>query len=440
MKHSRAALAALIAALIAWSGLAAAEGESLDSLFGDDAKTAASKPGQAWRGYLQGELARTTGDPAHWSRADMLADLTREGRFSEKVRWKIGGRLSYDAAYDRSSFYPQPVRQDQRAEFMLRENYLDIDAGDWDWRIGRQHIVWGEMVGLFFADVVSAKDQRQFILPEFDYIRIPQWAARAEYFKDDVHSELIWIPYASYDNIGKPGGEFYPLTAIPGRPLNVLADEQPAHSLRNSNLGVRLGTIKNGWDVAGFAYRSHDSAPVFVFDPSIAAYRLQHDPITQVGATLAKDLGSVVLKSEAVYTRGRRYFTNDPAVASGLVRQNTFNYVVGLEFALPADINLNVEVYDNVTLDRDPKLFFAAHEAGTGMLLKRNFGDSVVAQALYIRSLNRNDWMFAPSVKWGFQKNWGLTVGLDIFDGPPTGAFGRFRNRDRIFSDLRYSF
>jgi len=50
-------------------------------------------------------------------------------------------------------------------------------------RLGRQHIVWGEMVGLFFADVVSAKDMRQFILPDFDMIRIPQWAARAEFLR-----------------------------------------------------------------------------------------------------------------------------------------------------------------------------------------------------------------------------------------------------------------
>jgi hypothetical protein len=66
------------------------------------------------------------------------------------------------------------------------------------------------MVGLFFADVVSARDMREFILPEFDQMRIPQWAARAEYFADDYHAELLWIPVASYDNIGKPGAEFYP--------------------------------------------------------------------------------------------------------------------------------------------------------------------------------------------------------------------------------------
>ncbi len=93
---------------------------------------------------------------------------------------------------------------------LLRENYLDFGSGDWDYRIGRQQIVWGEMVGLFLADVVSAKDLREFILPDFDQIRIPQWAGRAEYFKGDFHAEAIWIPVPSYDDIGKPGAEFFP--------------------------------------------------------------------------------------------------------------------------------------------------------------------------------------------------------------------------------------
>ena len=124
-------------------------------------------------------------------------ELSRQGQISEQVKWKIGGRFDYDAVYDRSGYYPEPVRQDQRAGFALRENYLDIATGDWDLRLGRQHVVWGEMVGLFVADVVSAKDMREFLLPEFEVLRIPQWAARAEYFKGDSHAELLWIPAPS---------------------------------------------------------------------------------------------------------------------------------------------------------------------------------------------------------------------------------------------------
>ena len=108
--------------------------------------------------------------------------------------------------------------------FYLGENYLDIGAGDWDFRLGKQNVVWGEMVGLFFADVVSARNMYQFILPSFDLIRITQWAARAEYFKDDFHAELLWIPVASYNQVGVSGAEFFPFVpaTIPGVALSLI--------------------------------------------------------------------------------------------------------------------------------------------------------------------------------------------------------------------------
>ncbi|MGC1818018.1 MAG: DUF1302 family protein, partial [Casimicrobiaceae bacterium] len=184
-----------------------AKGDSRDALFGSDLGLAPRSP---WRGFVRAELARTYGDPSHWSKMLVRSELDAEGGLGDGVRYKLGARLDYDFVYDATNFYPPDVRRDQRFDLVLRENYIDFGKGDWDFRLGRQQIVWGEMVGLFFADVVSAKDLREFILPSFDELRIPQWAGRAEYFKGDFHAEAIWIPVPSYDDIGKPGAEFFP--------------------------------------------------------------------------------------------------------------------------------------------------------------------------------------------------------------------------------------
>lgn len=92
------------------------------------------------------------------------------------------------------------------------------------------------MVGLFFADVVSARDLRSFYLPDFEQLRIPQWAARAEYYFGETHAELVWIPVPSYDNIGKPGSEFYPLP----KGASVRGEVRPDSSLGNTNWGGRV--------------------------------------------------------------------------------------------------------------------------------------------------------------------------------------------------------
>lgn len=422
-----------------------------DALFDDDepvaniapvAKDKGGAPGI--RGYLQFEAARTTADQEHWSKLRTRADLSSQGVLGNGLKWKLGARLDYDAVYDVTGFYPGEVARNQRWNAMLRENYVDYSAGNWDFRLGRQHVVWGEMVGLFFADVVSARDMREFILPEFDAMRIPQWAARAEYFKNDFHAELLWIPIASYDVIGKPGAEFYPFQPIPPGVTAVYRQEKrPERNWDHMNYGVRLSTLANGWDVSGFYYRSMDNAPTFyrqIVAPSTFVFEARHDRINQFGGTIAKDFGSVVLKGEAVYTQGRRFTVLRLTDADGVVPQKTLDWAAGLDFTLPADTRFNVQIFQRVFLAHDQDIIPDKRENGYTLYLNRKLSDKLEAQALFISSFNRSDWLFRPKISWGLEKNWRLLFGVDVFKGPPLGLFGQYDGKDRVYSEIRYSF
>lgn len=431
------------------------ESDSLDALFGDDddqpeasrkSDKKASSNGGGIKGFIQFELARRTEKPVHWSKMLTRADLSSQGNLGNGIKWKMGARIDYDAAYSLYDNYPGAVARDQRFNLTLRENFIDIGAGNWDFRLGKQNVVWGEMVGLFFADVVSARDMREFILPEFDTMRIPQWAVRAEYFQGDSHAELLWIPVASYDDIGKPGAEFYPFSpiAIPGITNEIRNENRPSRTLANSNYGVRLSTLLNGWDLSGFAYSSMDILPTFYRDavssPGTFVYEARHDRIHQYGGTVAKDLGSVVLKGEAVYTRGRKFNVLSLTDADGVVPQNTLDWALGLDFTLIVDTRLNVQVFEREYFSHDPGLTWDKHESGYSLLINHKLTDKLEAQAMWISSLNRTDWLFRPRVTWNFEKNWRLAVGADVFKGQQLGLFGRYDGNDRIYSELRYSF
>lgn len=431
------------------------KGESRESLFDDDddllkdartpAKQAAST-GSGIKGFIQFEMARTTESPVHWSKMVTRADLSATGNLGNGIKWKLGARADYDAVYSLyDDHYPRAVERDQRFNVYLRENYLDVGAGDWDFRLGKQHVVWGEMVGLFFADVVSARDMREFILPEFDMMRIPQWAARAEYFNDDFHAEFLWIPVASYDKIGKPGAEFFPYQVVPpGASVIYRNEDRPARSIGNSNYGIRLSTLKAGWDISGFAYSSMDVSPTFYRDalsiPGTYIYQARHDRIHQYGGTVAKDFGDIVLKGEMVYTRGRQFAVLRASDDNGVVPQNTLDWALGLDFNLPADTRFNAQLFQRQYDSHDPDLIADKRENGISLLLNHKFGDKLEAQALWISSLNRTDWLFRPRVTWNFERNWRLAVGADIFKGPPLGLFGRYDGQDRVYSEVRYSF
>ena len=398
-------------------------------------------------GFLQNDLAYTYAGTKHWSRFNNTLDLASQGRTEGGVGWKLGGRVSYDPVYDLGDYYPGAVRKDQRFEATIREAYTDFAAGDWEFRLGRQHVVWGEMVGLFFADVVSAKDLRQSVLPDFDMIRIPQWAARAEYFRGDFHAEGVWVPYMSYDDIGKPGAEFYPFNPVAVAGFQtVIANEEKPNKLKDGAYGLRLSYLTGGWDLSGFYYTSNDAAAAFartttLLPTPIITYRPIHKRIQQVGATLGKDLGPMVLKAEAIYTKDKLFSTTNAAYADGLVKQNIFDYIVGLEWSFPQETRFNAQVFQRRFFNHDANIVPSKTESGFSVLFSTQaLHPKLEPELLLVRSLNRNDWLAQFKLTWKMDGNWRLATGVDVFEGPSTGLFGAYDNKDRVYTEVRYSF
>lgn len=409
-----------------------------ESLFG----ISEEKKSKVW-GFYQLEYAYTYPSPSHTSKIRNLLELGSDGRINESASWTLSARGAFDAVFALTDFYSERVRDDREWNGMLYQTYVDVSRGDFDFRLGRQNIIWGEMVGLFFADVVSAKDLRQFIAQDFDLIRLPQWAARAEHFKGDFHSEAIWIPYMTYDEIGAPGDDFYPLGTdpLPGNPI-IKDDNRPANTFSNSAYGLRLSMLKAGWDVSGFFYHSVDAMPYFLrtFENGRNVITPEHDKIDQLGATLAKDFGAVLLKGEAIYTRDRWFSVDDAANPNGVVRQNTFDYIIGLEHTALGGTLLNFQFFQRWYTNHDSDILFDEVESGVSLYARKEFSSRTEGELLLISGLNRTDWMFRPRITWDLSNHWGLAVGADIFGGDRIGLFGRFDDSDRVYTNLRYTF
>jgi len=424
---------------------------SVDALFGDDAPAPqkAAKPAVATplrlTGFFENKIAYTYEDPDHWSLARNTLELSLDGG-AGGIDWKVSGRGVYDPVYEFENYYPHDVKEDQEFEATIRETYVDISRGDLDFRLGRQHIVWGEMVGLFFADVVSAKDMREMVLQEFDILRIPQWAARAEYFKDDLHAELVWIPYMTYNDVGKPGAEFFEVVLPESFPEDGLryVQDQP-QGLDDGAYGARLTYLVNGWDLAAFYYNSRDALPAFAraisFDPRpLLTLTEVHERIDQAGATLAKDFGSFVLKSEAIYTSGRPFSVTDFSDSDGLVRQDLLDYVVGFEWAFADEGRFNVQFFQRWFPDHERAMIDDDLQSGASVLLTRRFATHWEPELLWITSVDHTDSMLRAKLTWLSGGRWSLGGGVDVFSGSPGGLFGTYDSRDRVYTELRVTF
>lgn len=418
-----------------------------DALLATDDVDEAPRLVSKFFGFDQFEAGYIVPRPAHWSKLMNRLELGAQGAFSENVKWKLSGRVDYNAIYDLSNFYPRQVRDDQRFNAMFRDTYLDVGAGDFEFRFGRQQIIWGEVVGLFFADVVSAKDLRETILTDFDLLRIPQWAARAEYFKNDIHLEAIWIPLPSIDLIGKPGSDYFPYPPAPpaGYATVFNNERKPSRNAANQNFGLRASILRGGWDVAGFGYRSVDSSATFyrevIAGPAPAViYTPRHDKITQYGLTVSKDLGNFLVKGEAVYTLGKNFNVTRLSDSDGVVRQDFLDYIVSFEFPLPNDARFNLQFFQRRFSDHDPDIIPSKVESGVTLFWAGKWNDKFEPQILLIHSLNRSDWLLRPKVVWNFRKDWRAAAGYDIFHGPRTGLFGQYEDKDRAYLEVRRSF
>jgi hypothetical protein len=219
----------------------------------------------------------------------------------------------------------------------------------------------------------------------------------------------------------------------------------PRRTLGHTNFGARVSYLRNGWDGSAFFYDSMDAQPTFYRTIELApqpafVYQARHDRIWQAGGTLAKDLGPAVFKAELVYTKGRSYNVLRPTDDDGVVRQNTLDVIAGLDFSLPANTRLNVQLFNRTFFDHDPDIVPKRNEPGASLLVNHKLGDHLQAEVLYISSLVRSDYMVRPRVIYDFARNWQLIGGFDIFGGPPLGFFGQFANRDRVYTEVRYSF
>jgi hypothetical protein len=419
----------------------------LEDLFAVDSPSEATQATSAITGFFQSELAYSTESPSHWSKFRNLLEIGTGGDLDNGMRWKLSARLSYDAVFElEEDFYPKAVRNDRRREARLHETYLDIPAGDWALRLGRQHIIWGEMVGLFFADVVSARDMRQFVAQDFELLRIPQWAARAEHFGESFHLDAIWIPYMTYDEIGRPGDDFYrlPVPPEPGFGVAILGEKTPANTLSNSAFGLRLSRMINGWDLSGFYYRSMDAAPAFtrtVMGDTLV-FQPEHFRIQQFGTTLSKDIGrSLILKAEAVYTLDKRFSVTDLGDADGLVKQDMLDYVIGLEHTFDSGARINVQLFQRWFPDHVDSMVPEEVESGYSLFASTEWLNGRLRPELtWIQGFNNGDWMARPKLNWHFAPNWRAALGADFFDGRPTTLLGQFDDADRVYAELRYSY
>lgn len=330
-------------------------------------------------------------------------------------------------------------------EAELRELYLQGDIGPAMFTAGKQQIVWGQADGLKVLDVVNPQDLREFILDDFDSSRIPLWALNVEVPVGNVTAQLLWIPDLTYDDLPDTGAAFALTTPrfIPQVPGVLTEADKPGKVFEDSDLGLRLSTFWDGWDLTlNYLYHYRDLPTIFkstaggttILTPK---YNRSH----LIGGTMSNAFGSFTVRGEVGFETETNVLTNDAADPDGVANTGELAYVLGLDWNGLQDTLLSVQMFQSWLTDYSsdfvrPQLDTTATFLARHTMMHRR----LTAEVMWFQNVNDGDGLVRPKISfepWDSTRVW---LGADVFYGDKDGLFGQFDDRDRVSMGLQLSF
>lgn len=433
----------------------------LDSLFdiavkGSDQSTEefivdSNVSGEASKFSLNGSIKNETAyrlRKAHqFSKINNILNLKASGDITDSLSYVLSSRVSYDGVFDLTDNYDSRVEDDQRIRKDLRDAYIDIGLGNFDLRLGQQQIVWGQAVGLFFADIVNPKDLREFILPELDQVRIPVLAANAEYFYKDTYFQLVFIPFPEFNEFGSTGSEFDYSNNIynQGAQIVTVDPTEPSNDLDNSEIGFRISKLTGGWDLSLFYLYDYYNFPVnyryITYGPYTITYRPEYERINRVGSTFSKEISDFIFKGEFIYSDKMFYASSDTSDVDGIETSGQFEWLLGMDYTFSKKIETNVQIMQNIILDHENTMTKKEVTTSASLWVKTGFLDNrIEPEFFFVSSLDQKDYMFRPKVSYNHDDNIKFVIGADIFYGESDGDYGLFDQSDRVYFEMSYDF
>jgi len=402
---------------------------------------------------FRNKTAYKINNPHQFSKIKNDLNLTFSGKPSDNSSYVLGSRFSYDAVFDLTDNYNDNVKKDQRFATDLRDAYLDLSWGNCDFRLGNQQIVWGQAVGLFFADIVNPKDLKEYILPDLDQVRIPIPAANIEYYHNSLYLQFIFIPFPEFNEFAKSGSEFDFSREILAQDADIsMADPiKPGNSLDNSDIGTRISWLASGWDLSLFYFYDYYNFPVnyryISLNPAGSEYpvsieyRPEYQRMHMFGHTFSKEYMDAIFKGEFIYSHEMYISSLDTTDQDGINSSDTLDWLLGADYNFGGFLETNFQLMQKMIINYQNEMAPKKYATSFSVWLKTGFlNDSVEPELFLVSSINQIDWLVRLKIVYRYEGDLTFILGADIFGGEPEGDFGRFDDNDRVYLEMLYRF
>ena len=336
---------------------------------------------------------------------------------------------------------------DNRLELDLRQIYVDLYFSWMDLRIGRQQVVWGKADGVFITDVVSPKDLSEFLLPDFEEIRLGVTAVRADFYIGEHTIELIWVPIFTPTRMPGQGSMWRPDSALPTGAVMDGGRQDVPLAMKNGEVFARYSVMSSWGDLEFVGAWMWDDDPAMhrtmtmeaeTGQPSVTITP-QHHRLPMGGASFSTAVGPFVLKTEAAYYHGKKYQTEDPAAPDGLVEKSYIHSMVGASVKI-WEINTGLQYIQRAIIDHDRGQVTEQFEHTMTVQLSMDFLRETLHVSLF-SYIGIEPWnaLVRPTISYDFPGGIQALLGTNLFFGDE-GTFGQFDANDMVYAKVKYSF
>jgi hypothetical protein len=333
-------------------------------------------------------------------------------------------------------FGPDPTWDDHDLE--LYEGYLFRGAPGWELRLGKQIVRWGKADQLSPVDNLNPHDLREFILPDLEDRKIPNWMARVRLFPWAFTLEGILVPFFEADRFDYSGTKWAPLGIDQlGVPIQ---ETRPARNLGNADWGARSAVTMAGWDVALSYLYAWEKSPRLGFspnDPQGPALRADHHRQHIVGLEFETTLDKFGFRGEGAYFHEQSLQTRTMQAQAKPVAQ----YVLGLDYLGEQDWYANIQFFHQHVFDHEPRLLAKRDSYFLNGEVNREFWRGNITLKLgYALDLLDGGSFLTPEAILTYFNNLELSLGVNLFSGSGESLFGPYKDNDQAFFKAKYYF
>jgi len=337
---------------------------------------------------------------------------------------------------------------DDGLELGFRQAYMDLYFDSFDIRIGKQQIVWGKGDGVFITDIVSPKDMREFLLPEFSEIRVGVTSLKFNYYSGSSTYELVWIPVFTPTQMPEENSMW---SVKPSYPLPYSLDYSNSdvkNKLSNSEVFAKYSLLSSEIDFEIMAGYSWDDDPTFhsekILNPATGIVdsvilKPEHHRLATLGGSFSTTIGPVVLRGEGAYYNGKHFQSTNPNYLDGTEEKDYIHYLLGIDYSI-GDLKLSTQFIQQAILDYNDYLLNDEFENTMTFLASMDFlRETLNVELFSYIGLDNGDALVRPKLTYDFVDGFQIQLGANLFFGDE-GQFGRFDKNDMVYTKIKYSF